>query len=337
MDGFPLITVVTVAFNNPQELDCFFDSLHKQIAIISRIVCVDNSSDDYLESNHMVVKKWSNCLNIHYCINDTGIKGSARGFKIGVTEALKHKFDFVWINDQDGVPKEDCLMKLIDAYNKTGQSGIYAPIVLAKDGQYVLNNFRCNVNIFKRRKLSNYKVSNRVSVISFAATTGILVHKDIINACGVYNDEAFFVGLEDAEYSYRVIKNRFKIFLVQNALYFHPDLYVKYRKRPSSVLLLLRKFPLYPNYMGSVKKNDATMREIYFCIGNSYINSVYCSFFPRLINTTYSVLRMFISKFFHKDICIHETLKLYKKGKTMARHESTVQRKKHENKESSQE
>lgn len=335
MDFSPLITVVTVAFNNPKELDCLFDCLSKQTVRITRVICVDNSNNSFLESNHQIISKWANDLNINYYINNTDIKGSARGFKIGLTEALKTSFDFVWINDQDGTPKNDCLKKMIDAYLEVQQNGIYAPLILANDGHYVLNNFRCNVNAFKRRKQSKFKVCDKIRAISFAATTGIMIHREVVEICGVYNDEAFFVGLEDAEYSYRATKNKFKIFLVQNAQYFHPDLYIKYKKQPSPFLNFLRRYPFFPNYLGCVAKNGATTRELFFCIGNSYINCLYCSLVPRLINSIYSFLRVLCAKLFNKGISIHETLRLYKKGRMMANRSKAILKKSHENKKSS--
>lgn len=334
MDINPIITAITVAFNNPEELDCLFYSLSMQTYRVSCVVCVDNSNANYLDCNRQVVAKWSNNFNIRYFVNDTDIKGSARGFKIGITEALKTDFDFLWINDQDGNPKEDCLIKMLDAYKKVGKSGIYAPMILSIDGHYVLSNFRCNVNVFKRRKQSNYSVSDGIRNISFAATTGIMVHREVIERCGVYNDEAFFVGLEDAEYSYRVTNKGYKIYLIQDAIYYHPDLYIKYRKQSSLILNFLRKYPFFPNYLGSIEKEKATIREEFFCIGNSYINRIYCSFFPRSINYIYSFFRTLFIKLFNKKISLKKTLNLYKEGNKIAKR-TIIQRQKYENKKPS--
>ena len=143
--------------------------------------------------------------------------GSSMGFALGMQKAYDLGAEWIWLHDQDGYPKEECLSKLLES---NFQEGILVPCVVGE------NNKRLKIftaKIDKRDNLRPIKLFQTGTEIDIAATAGLFINRKVIDEIGVYNSEHFFVGLEDFDYCLRARNNGFKIKVVEDAIYFHPD------------------------------------------------------------------------------------------------------------------
>lgn len=322
------VSALVVAYNNPKELSSCIQRLANQTFRVDSLIVVDNSSSNYSSENQDLLITFESFFNkVFYLFNKDNNRGSAKGFEIGMRFAFDSvDFDFLWLNDQDGLPSNECLKILVDAYtNNSYTPGVYAPSICSIEDGHEMMCFRCMVNPFLHEK--GYKSnSDIVRTVKIAGTTGLLIHSDVIHSVGYYNGDVFGVGLEDFDYSLRVNKH-FKIFLIKNAVYLHPDLSIKYSvKRRSKLAIFLKKVfinfvPLYFGFITSNQSENGFFRESRLCEGSSYFSKKYAKILFDLINYLFSCLKTIFLKIFCHKIKLRLTLDAYKLGRKKAKQE----------------
>ena len=128
---------VIVAFENELEIKRLLKAISKQGKEYHTIVCVDNSiinSQKILEICNSFLINYK--FKFHYLKNNSNT-GSSSGFALGMQKAYNIGAEWIWLHDQDGYPKEDCLSELIKSPSK---DGILAPCVVGE------NNKRLKIN-----------------------------------------------------------------------------------------------------------------------------------------------------------------------------------------------
>lgn len=314
IDNIKVCAVITV-YNNIEEVEKITKSLYLQTRPINCCIFIDNSDGKFKTQIKNFIIRSSVNRNIIYVKTKNNI-GSAGGFAIGMQIAALCDYDFIWLNDQDGIPSENCLYNLLEAYKKNSDISILAPLILSIENSTELLNFRSKLNIF----LNSYKYinTNNCFKIDIAGTTGILIHKDIINKIGVYNNKVCFVGNEDKEYSLRLAKNKINIYCIRNAIYYHPDLSIKHNKKKN---IVISNYPIIkliiPLYLGCVYKDNKV--DYYSTLSMSFINYAYGHVVLKYVNILYSVLRLILTRVINSKINLIETLKVYNKGKQLAK------------------
>lgn len=108
------IGLVIVTFNRNPLLFKSIDALLKGTLVPDRIVVVDNNTDKKLTDEiAQFIKKNSN-IEI---ITGHGNIGAAKAFSVGMAQISK-KVDYLWLHDDDVVPKSDCLELLYQESSK---------------------------------------------------------------------------------------------------------------------------------------------------------------------------------------------------------------------------
>lgn len=211
-----VIHVIT-AFENELDLKRLIKAISKQENKDATIVCVDNSI-----INSKNILKVCNSLSINYklkfhYLNNILNDGSSKGFALGMQKAYDLGAEWIWLHDQDGYPNEECLSKLAESKI---QEGILVPCVVGE------NNKRLRIftaRIDKRDNWKPIKLFQTGTEIDIAGTAGLFINRKVIDVIGVYNSKHFFVGLEDFDYCLRAKNSGFKIKIIEDAVYFHPD------------------------------------------------------------------------------------------------------------------
>lgn len=303
------VCAIVTVYNNITEVKAITSSLYLQTRPIDCLIYVDNSDDKYKFDIRNYILSVSVNKNVIYIKTKKNI-GSAGGFAIGMQYAVLNNFDFIWLNDQDGIPSEDCLFNLLEVYNLNSSASVYSPLILSTENKAELLYFRSKLNIFLN--YLDYVNRNNCFKIDVVGTTGILIHKSIINNIGVYNDEICFVGNEDIEYSLRLAKNKINIYCVRKAVYYHPDLFIKHNNKKS----LVKKLPiikhLIPLFFGYTFNNNQI--SYYNTLSMSFINYAYGHIIFKQLNIVYSILRLLLAKIFDNKINTLETLIIYCSG-----------------------
>lgn len=208
---------IVVAFENIKELTTLFENILLQEIINSSIVCIDNSEINFHAIQELCYTfSKENNFKIFYYKSKTN-EGSAKGFALGMQKAYELGADWIWLHDQDGYPKKGCLSSLLDS---TDQENILAPCVIKE------NNKRLKIFSARIDKKDNWlpiNVLNSKTDADIAASAGLFISRKVIDTIGVYDFNNYFVGMEDFDYCMRAKHFGFKLKIIKEALYFHPD------------------------------------------------------------------------------------------------------------------
>ena len=96
------------------------------------IYIVDNSSPD---NSYQKLKDFFKDLKV---IKSKSNNGYAAGHKIAVNYAIKNKFDFIWVLNNDLTVRKETLQKLLLGYYSFG-TGIYGSITLKSENPDIVN------------------------------------------------------------------------------------------------------------------------------------------------------------------------------------------------------
>lgn len=287
---------VTVAYNSSVDLEILFRKIGIQGENVHRIICVDNSAREEAEVNENLCCNFNIIpgYQIKYLKTRENL-GSACGFAIAMQIAMNEGADWIWLHDQDGYPTKDCISK-IKKYLTTG-SGIFAPQVIDENNSF-LSVFYGNYN--KRWILSSLTLKDDLTPVDVAGTAGLIISRKVVEAIGVYDYIHFFVGFEDFDYCLRAKKYGFKIIVIKDSLYFHPNKWTKSKKPDTKK---------YFKYFGAITNSSEIRRSS----SVSYFNINY-SEHNFLINLLFSFLKVFIKKLFFGKIRLYSTYKYYFKA-----------------------
>jgi GT2 family glycosyltransferase len=169
--------------------------------------------------------------------NDENI-GSAGGYKQAIDYAHKNTdADFIWLLDDDNVPEENTLPGLLRMWDEIpGENNKKALFCLRPDravhvriakGEdpyryYLVKDNFMGFNVFRILRNQYYKLRDKrrddrafkkYAQMPYVPYGGLLFHKTMVDVIGLPN-EAFFVYVDDSEYTYRITQNGGAIWLV---------------------------------------------------------------------------------------------------------------------------
>ena len=187
---------VVVTYNRKtlllENLKCLLSQ--KTICDLDIIVIDNNSSDGTLTAlkEHDFLKK------IIY-INTEKNLGGAGGFQFGIKYAAEREYDYIWLMDDDCMPQENSLQKLLDvAKEKHDNFGFLASKVLWKDGKI------CTMNIPRKTVFKSVEdFDTRIIPIEMASFVSLLIPVRIVEKLGLPIKE-FFIWTDDWEYTRRI-------------------------------------------------------------------------------------------------------------------------------------
>lgn len=215
------ICAVVVTYNRKELLSQCLNGLLNQTHPINAIYIIDNASTDgtpqILEEKGYIKEYFSsinepkekeNIINmlsegnqdkkvkIHY-VQMHENTGSAGGFHEGVKRVYEKGYDWIWVMDDDVVPKVDCLRNLINA-TQENNTKLTAFLPVRED--------------LKGNKINWYPFFSKLILRSWNAAKiksntiyfeGLLVSKMLIDKIGFPNKD-FFTVLDDTEYGLRI-------------------------------------------------------------------------------------------------------------------------------------
>jgi GT2 family glycosyltransferase len=284
---------ITVAYNSPEDLENLIQKIGTQDEKEHRIICIDNSEKNYVDINEELCRKYNS--NAGYFIKYSRTKknlGSACGFALGMQLAIDAGADWIWLHDQDGYPLSGCIQNLKKYL--TDEGGIFSPNVLDENSN-VVTNFHGYYD--KYWDFTPAVLKDELSPTEVAGSAGLVISKNVIDSIGLYDYVKYFTGFEDYDFCLRAKEMGFRIFIINNALYCHPNKWshITYNKRKSSFL--------YFGAISSIESFHKTYSSINYNITHLKFNF--------LINFLYSVLKVFVKKILVGEIALCVTYKYY--------------------------
>jgi GT2 family glycosyltransferase len=206
------IASVTVAHNGATVLPRQLGALKSQTCKLDEIIVVDNASRDrtlsLLQTGFSEVTILSQASNV-------GVGG---GFAAGLDYAAnQRKHDWIWLLDQDSVPANDCLERLLDAYGGMGDEadgiGILAPSCANGDMQVGYSGSVWHRG-FRQPPLTVR--DQPISFVDSVISSGTLLRRKVIADAGLPRSD-FFMDFVDHEYCLRLRRLGYKIAIVRDS------------------------------------------------------------------------------------------------------------------------
>lgn len=192
---FQNTVAVVVTYNRKELLRENIESLLAQKPFAPHIIIVDNHSTDHTRE---FIEDYIHNNDIEYF--DTGSNlGGAGGFSFGIKIAAEKKYDYIWVMDDDCIPRGDALYAFFIAdQSLQGQYGFLSSRVLWKDGSPCVMNMQRDTLTHTLEEFS--PGLNRVVMASFVSL--FLPCKTVLEL-GLPIKE-FFIWTDDWEYTRRI-------------------------------------------------------------------------------------------------------------------------------------
>lgn len=264
------IVALVVTYNRKALLEECIKSLLNQDYILSKLVIIDNASTDGTEE--MIINNgYYKSDKIKYIRLDHNL-GGAGGFYEGIKYINENmNYDWIWLMDDDTIPKCDSLKKLIESLEilKKEKVGFLCSKVLSENKEIM------NVpDISKNKDINGYAVWPKyldygIVEVDSATFVSILISKKAIRQIG-YPFKTFFIWGDDTEYTLRITKYYGKGYIIGNSQVIH--------KRKISKPLSI------------IEENDINRIRLYgYFYRNSLLNSKYyfgyISFYKTLLKS----------------------------------------------------
>ncbi|KGT37733.1 hypothetical protein P421_13730 [Heyndrickxia coagulans P38] len=201
---------IIVTYNKVNLLKECLAAVNNQSVKIDKIFIIDNASTDNTEQYIQQLKV--NQDNIVYCRLEKNI-GGAGGFNYGLKQAYHSDIDYIWIMDDDTIPKEDSLEKLLTQANQNTRWGF-----LCSNVRWI-NDEPCLMNIPIPDEKWTEDIKHGVVKVVQASFVSLLIRKDILEEIG-YPITDFFIWGDDVEFTRR-ISRKYPGYLVINSEVIH--------------------------------------------------------------------------------------------------------------------
>lgn len=206
------VIAVIVTYNRQQLLSNCITALKNQTRKIDCILVINNGSTDETAN-------WLNNESIDHI--SQGNMGSAGGFYTGIKTAYDRGYNWIWLMDDDGFPKEDALEKLLE--DDSEQLLLRNCAVINKDDK---KSFVWKTLHYKSIDEVKSKVIQNIA----HPFNGTLLHRKIVERVGFPNPRLFLWG-DETEYYYRIIKkNAIPFCTITNSIHYHPATAFSYKK-----------------------------------------------------------------------------------------------------------
>jgi rhamnopyranosyl-N-acetylglucosaminyl-diphospho-decaprenol beta-1,3/1,4-galactofuranosyltransferase len=199
------VVAVVVTYNRQQLLAECIDALRSQTRAVDKILVINNGSTDNTEN---WLKKHA---DIEFVTQSN--LGSGGGFNKGIKLAYEKNYDWIWLMDDDGLPKEDALEQLLEGAEEK----------LCLRNCAVINKEDKKSFVWKTGDFLTIAEVKDPIIKNFAHPfNGTLLHKKIIEKVGLPKKELFIWG-DETEYYYRIIKkNKIPFYTKSTSIHYHP-------------------------------------------------------------------------------------------------------------------
>jgi hypothetical protein len=257
MKQLSIIVVNYNGWNDTKECLASLVNITSTLAEITVIV-VDNKSNLSIKEKIKKVKDSHSDLSLHFIQNDTNL-GFGGGNNVGISYAVDHDADYIFLLNNDTVVDSHFVDPLITYFETNEKAGIIGPKIYFERG-YEFHKDRYtesekgNViwfaggiidwdNIFaSHRGVDEVDIGryNHPAQTQFITGCGMCIKREVITSIGLL-DERYFMYLEDVDYCMRAERNGFELWYVPASKIWHKnaqstgnsgsDLHVYYQTR----------------------------------------------------------------------------------------------------------
>lgn len=231
------IAIITVNYNTEKDTIKLLNSLEKieKKNFTIQTFVVDNGSKKIFHLNR---NNFKNNISILYLNKNTGFAG---GYNSGIRLALKKRFDYVLIINNDTKVYSDMLKQLVNVLERDAKIGVTVPkIYFAAGHEFHKKRYKPNELgkvIWYAGGFTDWKNIKSIhrgvdevdrgqfagsEPIEFATGCCILFKREVLEKVGLF-DERYFLYYEDADLSERIKKAGYMIYYVPQACLIHAN------------------------------------------------------------------------------------------------------------------
>lgn len=214
------VAIILVNWNGLEFTQACLRSLAKVDYPNFKIIVVDNGSEENEgeKLNHTFPE-----IDLIQSEKNLGFSG---GNNLGIRKAIEQGFSHVLLLNNDTEVEPDFLGELIRAANKYPDAGIIQPLILflhnpreiwSAGGKWI-PAFSRSLTLGDREPLADYRIKS--PSLDWATGCAMLVSVPAIEKAGLLNEQ-FFVYFEDVEWSLRIRKAGFSIYLEEQSKIYH--------------------------------------------------------------------------------------------------------------------
>lgn len=214
----PRICAVVVTCNRWACLQECLKGIRQQTFAVSAVFVIDNASTDGTGERLPAEFPWVKQFRLPENV------GSSGGFHEGIKQAYAAGFDWLWVMDDDAVPKQDALERLVatNAFSLS-DTGALCPRVIGTDGKTDLRSRPRRVDLRRFKTIQVFEggeISDEAVEINSATFVGLLVRREAVERIGLPRSE-FFIAWDDIDYMHRLCAAGFKSYFVPRAEVVH--------------------------------------------------------------------------------------------------------------------
>jgi rhamnosyltransferase len=210
------VASVTVSFNGAHIIERQLRALKRQSHRISEIIVVNNASTDGLPQ--LLAAKFPEVTVLN--LKENGGVGGALSAGLDYA-ALKKKYDWVWLFDDDSLPADNALEMLLASLDhingEANRLAILAPLWEDESTQMPVSGV-----FWQRGRIvtAPIKLNQPITLVDLVISSGTLIRREAIESVGLPRAD-FFMDFVDFEYCLRLRRNGYKIGLVRDSHFDH--------------------------------------------------------------------------------------------------------------------
>lgn len=213
------VAIIVLNWNGVEDTIKCLSSLYQQTYQNFRIIVIDNGSTDDSKEKLNDYKKNSD-IDIIFEKNNLGFAG---GVNVGIKKAIKDKYDFVALFNNDAIADKNWLSNLVLAMDDDNV-GIATGLLLRRDGKTIDSTgdwYSIWGLPFPRNRNDLTNKAPKESQNIFGATGGASLYRvEMLKEIGLF-DEDFFAYYEDVDISFRAQLYGWKVKYVPKAIAYH--------------------------------------------------------------------------------------------------------------------
>lgn len=218
------VIVVVVTYNRCNQLLVTLEHYYKSFDQISHLIVVNNASTDETTSKiEKIVELWKGKLLV---LNLPENLGGAGGFYEGVKKAAELGSKWIFISDDDAVPADHCLDKLLKA--ATNERDVYGAVAIAENSaskklcwpvKPIVDSVSSSGGVLKK----HYEELDSIEYPEMLPFLGFMISKESVQRIG-YPNKDYFISGDDVEYGIRLCSSGSRLIQVKDAVMLHPEI-----------------------------------------------------------------------------------------------------------------
>ena len=197
------VAALIVTYNRVDWLKKNLKAIFSQSRLPDDVYLIDNASTD--NTNNFIKEYYEDKL-IYVRLKEN--IGGSGGFHEGIKLIHKTKnYDWIWLMDDDAIPSKYALETLLK-YTNNDKIGVLQNEMITDENEFENYQKKIQSTSLKKRWLGMF--------------VGFMIRTKVVDKIG-YPNKDFFIFYDDSEYTFRVIRNGYKVYTVKGSAIFHRD------------------------------------------------------------------------------------------------------------------